>query len=1501
MVILDFVTTVLLWSLDNRIYIQHLAGPPGGLPYTQNTLKGEVVIFLSTYLDLVGFLLTHLLNNLTYKHTSSSTSHRSWNSRTTSQVSASGTRANRGPKSPARERSPPLVLFFATTVLYLMVFVSTLNPNATPWRPEGSDAATGISEAHHIPQTPSVHWAKQSGIGPLSTRPDVQPFSRKKSFLRALKRAQLHGMTWYRGKLYSASMLGTTQIDNPRQVLTNEKSTGPQPQGSKLKANRFSGFNWNIGALSNYKLDILKTWMLPQPLSILTIQDTRWGFTGDWMDDHFAYIHSGSNGWAGGVLTIVRRSFCPQERISWREVKKGRILHVRLYMSCTSIDILNVYQHAWSTQDQACLSARSEIWQLCDHALKGLPGRNVVVLAGDWNTGLDHIPHCVGLSDFSMNPGRHRGPRHPDSGKFGDLIRRHGLIALNTWDTTLGPTYLGNRGSASRIDYILVRHKTSDSLAKHPIYLDQLPLRFGHLKDHIPMLYNIPYKWRAWKTPCRGLPKVTKSLLQQHWELDSDHWTSWISELSDTVRLLHDQAPSIENLNYTIMEACKQFRPPTTLGTDTHALRHPRPRQWSHGHPALRDLPEVPLAATLTHRVFVAWFRNTQVNRWRRTTKNKAREAKRLKLTSTIEAARHLWAMNKSHQYFKLVHTLTPKTHAQRPQLRRSQGNLMSPQEELDWITQYMQELYQGSDLDLPPFGLQTLPFQDSDLTRALQSISSHTGVPQHIAPSFVWKALAAVLGPLLTSWCSFWLSQGHIPDEWRRGWVVLLPKPNKPPTEPKALRPIALQTPLSKTIMSLFVQHAKLYALPGLVWYPQFAYLPGRGTWEAIARVTAHVREVQTLLARWKYDANAPVNDRATRPKVYGGCQLFLDLTGAFDAMPREHLRDAFRLLQLPEDIILLLLTWHTETAYIVQWKGLEAEQPTYKGIRQGCRGAPFFWACFIALILDHVAAETDVHWMRKHCTFYADDGHACFVFHSWEELQRGLTYLGRLINILERLGMKVNMTKSAAIIQWRGPDRALANKAFVRQSQHGASLRIPKEDNTQYEIPLREHQEYLGISVGYKQMLRGTMQKRLNACIHRHRQMKPWFCNSLIHTAQKLSLWETCVLPIALYGLDSTGVDQVTLPQFSKTLLPQLRQVMRDHQYISHTKHADFLTGFNLKHPVTLLRDRMAAQLSRHEARLDSLAQDDIVLELDTNGLQSSLQLINTWLQDLDDHDLAPSLPLAEAGLDCTRCGLTFRHLYTLRRHEMHSHGIVPPAGPTLDIARDSINGKPVCRHCGDSFISWQNLTHHIQNYACPSFDSSKAPPEQLQAHRRQLLAYHDQGDLQPLRQDRELCYFLSQRCILCGFWSARLQQMSAHMGRDHPDAYNLMHEVLPNVTRARMPSPCELCGQEFKSRTHTCPVKKQLGLALADRRHRAECPESPPPVPQPAQRMDAQFTCATCQGSLSPWLAFINTKLLSILTRPRSEPSWQIGTRYLAAINAPTVTKSFYALLH
>ena len=115
------------------------------------------------------------------------------------------------------------------------------------------------------------------------------------------------------------------------------------------------------------------------------------------------------------------------------------------------------------------------------------------------------------------------------------------------------------------------------------------------------------------------------------------------------------------------------------------------------------------------------------------------------------------------------------------------------------------------------------------------------------------------------------------------------------------------------------------------------------------------------------------------TRPLVYGGCQLFLDLTQAFDHMPRASLQQAFELLNIPSSIMGVLLQWHVDTKYILTYKGHTSTVNTYKGVRQGCRGAPFFWASFVALILNEVAKLTSTAWMQNSCTFYADDGHLC------------------------------------------------------------------------------------------------------------------------------------------------------------------------------------------------------------------------------------------------------------------------------------------------------------------------------------------------------------------------------------------------------------------------------------------------------------------------------------------------------------------------------------------
>ena len=54
-------------------------------------------------------------------------------------------------------------------------------------------------------------------------------------------------------------------------------------------------------------------------------------------------------------------------------------------------------------------------------------------------------------------------------------------------------------------------------------------------------------------------------------------------------------------------------------------------------------------------------------------------------------------------------------------------------------------------------------------------------------------------------------------------------------------------------------------------------------------------------------------------KPKLYGGCQLFVDLTQAFDIMPREALHTAFEILQIPNSVSQVLLHWHTCTQYVL------------------------------------------------------------------------------------------------------------------------------------------------------------------------------------------------------------------------------------------------------------------------------------------------------------------------------------------------------------------------------------------------------------------------------------------------------------------------------------------------------------------------------------------------------------------------------------------------------
>ena len=80
----------------------------------------------------------------------------------------------------------------------------------------------------------------------------------------------------------------------------------------------------------------------------------------------------------------------------------------------------------------------------------------------------------------------------------------------------------------------------------------------------------------------------------------------------------------------------------------------------------------------------------------------------------------------------------------------------------------------------------------------------------------------------------------------WKDGTWFLLPNAAN-------LRALALQDPIGTTILRVITTVARNSILSDLCAQPQFAYLPNRGTFEAISRATAHCRNVRDALFRFR------------------------------------------------------------------------------------------------------------------------------------------------------------------------------------------------------------------------------------------------------------------------------------------------------------------------------------------------------------------------------------------------------------------------------------------------------------------------------------------------------------------------------------------------------------------------------------------------------------------------------------------------------------------------
>lgn len=222
-------------------------------------------------------------------------------------------------------------------------------------------------------------------------------------------------------------------------------------------------------------------------------------------------------------------------------------------------------------------------------------------------------------------------------------------------------------------------------------------------------------------------------------------------------------------------------------------------------------------------------------------------------------------------------------------------------------------------------------------------------------------------------------------------------------------------------------------------------------------------------------------------------------------------------------EGLISLLAEWHSGTAYL----GEHMQEPSGKGVRQGCAGAPTLWAVLTCHFLTKLSQSVPTHWI-KHCVnIFADDLQGGDAF--WDERELGLClrYLGSVADCLEPLGLTVNPSKMVAMLQLAGNQRRKWQSTLVQCGANGACLVLPRQ-NGALRAKLVSTVTYLGVRISYSAFETVTQCMRTCAANSLATQLSRWLYSKRklpLHT--RIGLWKTCIVPCAEYGLLAVGLN--------------------------------------------------------------------------------------------------------------------------------------------------------------------------------------------------------------------------------------------------------------------------------------------------------------------------------------------------------------------------------------
>ena len=270
----------------------------------------------------------------------------------------------------------------------------------------------------------------------------------------------------------------------------------------------------------------------------------------------------------------------------------------------------------------------------------------------------------------------------------------------------------------------------------------------------------------------------------------------------------------------------------------------------------------------------------------------------------------------------------------------------------------------------------------------------------------------------------------------------------------------------------------------------PQFAYCKGKSIDDTICRVALHCSRVRERLQR----GNLSLHDKrsgAQESKCCGGVMVSVDLSRAFDQLPRSSLEASMAHAGIPPELRHAILAVHESCSYRVSHGPRSRTFAMARGVRQGCALSPLLYSIYSAWLCDQLVEGTNEEWASKLATLFADDSHVAFEIEHQDDLGFVLHAVRRLFELFRRTGMSVNPSKSSVVISLKGSaaKRWIRLHTCVVDGKPAINFGFPGQPLL---APTAPSMVYLGVVASYGRFEVATFQHRLKAAIHNKQRLQ-------------------------------------------------------------------------------------------------------------------------------------------------------------------------------------------------------------------------------------------------------------------------------------------------------------------------------------------------------------------------------------------------------------------------